>query len=61
MPAYHEVNDLHRKHAGTSTGTSIEGKGRPTADGYRSDQRVSLSDPAARAEGTSLSNAYQLN
>jgi hypothetical protein len=35
--------------------------GWPSSADYRRDQRTTLTDPVARKEGTSLSNAYQLN
>ncbi len=64
MPAYQEVLGLHRDHAGTGTGTrplGREGTGWDRAENYRQDQKAVLHDPVARHEGTTLSNAYQLN
>ena len=61
MPAYYEAAPLHRAHAGTGRGDlSPERTGWRTSEGYRSDQRMALQDPVARAENVSMSNATQL-
>ncbi|QTG17179.1 virA/G regulated protein (plasmid) [Agrobacterium tumefaciens] len=62
MPAYLEYKELHRQHVGTGRGrTGLVGRGWPDDRSYRSDQRATLSDPVASAEGVAASNGYQLN
>ncbi len=66
MPAYHEATPLHRAHAGTGPSSKdsearLDKTGWPSSKAYRNDQRTALQDPVARQEGTSLSNATQLN
>ncbi|NTF91477.1 virA/G regulated protein [Agrobacterium rhizogenes] len=62
MPAYLECKELHRQHVGTGRGrTGLVGRGWPDDASYRSDQRATLSDPVASAEGVTASNGYQLN
>lgn len=61
MPAYQEVKDLHRGHAGTGTGTKPGETGFASAKEYRQHQNNAINDPTARHEGTALSNSYQLN
>lgn len=61
MPAYYETTLLHRDHAGTGNGAlTPEQTGWSKSEDYRSDQRTTLGDPVARAEGVSMSNATQL-
>ncbi|MGV1832230.1 virA/G regulated protein [Agrobacterium vitis] len=62
MPAYLEYKELHRQHVGTGRGrTGLVGRGWPDDASYRADQRATLSDPVASAEGATASNGYQLN
>ncbi|NTF72639.1 virA/G regulated protein [Rhizobium rhizogenes] len=62
MPAYLECKELHRQHVGTGRGrTRLVGRGWPDDASYRSDQKGTLSDPVASAEGVTASNGYQLN
>ncbi|MBO9101846.1 MULTISPECIES: virA/G regulated protein [unclassified Rhizobium] len=62
MPAYLECKELHRQHVGTGRGRSgLVGRGWTDDSSYRSDQRATLSDPVASAEGATASNGYQLN
>ncbi|MCZ7448300.1 virA/G regulated protein [Rhizobium rhizogenes] len=62
MPAYLECKELHRQHVGTGRGrTGLVGRGWPDDASYRSDQRATLTDPVASAEGATASNGYQLN
>ncbi|MBO9126483.1 MULTISPECIES: virA/G regulated protein [Rhizobium] len=62
MPAYLECKELHRQHVGTGRRrTGLIGRGWPDDASYRSDQRATLSDPVASAEGATASNGYQLN
>lgn len=70
MPAYHEGKRMHRDHVGTGSSTEanssnkkdrLDRTGWSSSESYRNDQRTALRDPAARAGGTNLSNAVQLN
>ena len=66
MPAYHEQTGPHRAHAGTGsssnpTGDRADRTGWPSSADYRNDQRAAMQDPIARRDGTSVSNAVQLN
>ncbi|MVA22523.1 virA/G regulated protein [Agrobacterium vitis] len=62
MPAYLECKELHRQHVGTGWRRSgLVGRGWTDDSSYRSDQRATLSDPVASAEGAAASNGYQLN
>lgn len=66
MPAYHEQKGPHRAHAGTGsssnpTGDRADRTGWPSSADYRNDQRAAMQDPIARRDGTSVSNAVQLN
>ncbi|QCJ00990.1 virA/G regulated protein [Agrobacterium larrymoorei] len=62
MPAYLECKELHRQHVGTGRGrTGLIGRGWPDDASYRSDQKATLTDPVASAEGAIASNGYQLN
>ncbi|SDO11000.1 hypothetical protein [Ensifer sp. YR511] len=62
MPAYLEVKKHHRKHPATgNTGKDRVEAGWPTGDSCRTDMGAMLSDPVARAEGTSASNIYQIS
>lgn len=66
MPAYYEETKPHRDHAGTGSSSisspqRLDQTGWPSSAAYRNDQRTAMQDPAARQQGTSVSNAYQLN